>query len=698
MIDSKRSETMRFHSTRPTIRCNALIAILLTTASCTAVCADEVLEISRDTILDPQRTYGAIVITASNVTVDGRGTWLLGPSASKIGAVPADYKGVAISARGISNVRLRNLNARGWETGLKVEDAAAWLVEHCNFSDNFHDPSFGWGENGRRGGLVLERVERSTIAHCRANQVWDACVLVNSSNNIIEDNDFSHTSDTALKLWTSSRNLIRRNDLSYGLRKNPDEVHARDSTCVLIESGSNDNHLEANDCTHGGDGIFIRVLNGWVSTGNIMEGNDCSYANNNGFEAWSPRNVYRRNKANFCSYGFWLGASDQTVLDGNEASHNGDPRGFHNSPHLPGSGHAGIVFMFGPSSHTICRNNTCNENNGAGIALIGDIESQGKKWKAHHWIIERNTLEKNRWGLFLEQADWIDLAGNAISKNREGDIKNNGGVTGLTIHKEDAKASSPPTAVLDAPSRAVVGQATVFDASRSNHSGGQPTVFRWHSGDGQVTDGPRLEHVYKAPGFYRVGLTVTDGPFSDLAWRDLYVVEPVTELGTEGTDPAASWSFIDPHSRVAFTADRNFRIVGESSLYAFVNPYGGERVSLRFPAAANMKLPLANKSRLVFWIRSINENVPAWQNANPIVTLHESASRFIRLEPRKDLLSSPPYNEARDGWTYFSVPLEGDELWKREGSKITTVNFLTIGFDSWGMPPLRIWLDGLSIK
>ena len=94
-------------------------------------------------------------------------------------------------------------------------------IEQCNFSDNFHDPSFGWGENGRRGGIVLDRVERSTIAHCRANRVWDACVLVNSSDNIIEDNDFSHTSNTALKLWTSSRNRVRRNNLSYGLREEP---------------------------------------------------------------------------------------------------------------------------------------------------------------------------------------------------------------------------------------------------------------------------------------------------------------------------------------------------------------------------------------------------------------------------------------------------------------------------------------------
>jgi parallel beta-helix repeat protein len=698
LTDLKRAKIRNWHPMMRTIRYQTLTTILLASATCTGLRAGAVLEISRDTTLDPRKTYDAIVITASNVTLDGRGAWLLGPAARKIGAIPADFRGVAVSAKGASNVRLRNVNARGWETGLKVQNGAGWRIEQCNFSDNFHDPSFGWGENGRRGGIVLDLVERSTIVQCRANRVWDACVLVNSSDNIVEDNDFSHTSNTALKLWTSSRNRVRRNNLSYGLRKDPGEVHARDSTCVLMESGSNDNRLEGNNCTHGGDGIFIRVLNGWVSTGNVLEGNDCSYANNNGFEAWSPRNIYRHNKANYCSYGFWLGASDQTVLDGNEASHNGDPHGFHNSPHLPGAGHAGIVFMFGPSSHTICRNNTCVENNGAGIAVIGDMESKGRKWKAHHWIVERNRLEKNRWGLFLEQAEWLDLAANLISNNRDGDIKDNGGVTELTIHEEDPKTGAPPSAVLEAPAHAMVGCAIVFDASRSKLTNGQPAVFRWHLGDGHRAEGPRLEHVYKAPGFYRVGLTVTSGPFSDLVWRDLYVVEPLDELGTEGADAAAKWSFIDPRSRVAFTADRHTKIAGESAVYAFVNPYGGERVSLRFPAATDLKLPLENKSKLVFWIRSINENIPAWQNANPVLTLYESPTRFVRLEPRQDLLSSPPYNEAREGWTYITVPLEGDELWKREGSAIAVVNYLTVGFDSWGSPPLRIWLDGLAIK
>jgi parallel beta-helix repeat protein len=689
---------MKMPSIIPMLRYGALVACFVAIALLAELRAGDVLEITGDTVLDPQKTYGAIEVKASNVTIDGRGAWLLGPATNKLGGSPSDFQGVAIRAKGVSNVRLRNVNARGWETGLKVEDGASWLVEQCNFSDNFHDPSFGWGENGRRGGIVFEHVRLSTIKHCRANRVWDACVLVNSPENTVEDNDFSHTSNTALTLWASSRNHVRRNDLSYGLRNSPGEVHARDSSCVLIQSGSNENHLEHNNCTHGGDGIFIRVLNGWVSTGNVLEGNDCSYANNNGFEAWSPRNVYRHNKANHCSYGFWLGASDQTTLDGNEASYNGDPQGFHNSPHLPEGGHAGIVFMFGPSSHTVARNNTCVGNNGAGIAAIGDVDSRGKKWKAHHWIIEQNTVRQNRWGLFLQHAEWFDLAGNAISDNSEGDIKENGDVSELIIHKEDFRNGAPPSAVLKAPAVAIVGLPVMFDASQSKQPSGTHTRFRWHLGDGPLAEGARIEHVYKLPGFYRVGLTVTSGALSDLAWRDLYVTEPVDEIGTEGAVNATRWSFIDPQSRVIFQSDRDIRIVGNSSLQVVVNPYGGERVSLRFPAATDLQIPLTGKSKVVFWIKFINEHVPAWQNANPLITLYESARKHVRLEPRQDLLSNPPYNEARDGWTYLSVPLKGDLGWKREGDDIATVNFLTIGFDSWGTPPLLIWLDGLAIE
>ena len=673
---------------------SCMIVALLGWRTSTVWAADiDVLEVAKDTVLEPGKTYGAIVIKASNVKIDGRGAWVVGPAAP---GDPKSFKGAGIQAKGVSNVVLMNLNAKGWETGLAVEDASGWVIEGCDFSDNFHDPEFGWGEHGRRGGIVLTRVRNAIVRNCKANRVWDACVLVDASDNVIEGNDFSRASDTCLKMWNSCGNRIVKNNLSYGIRIKPGEVHARDSTSVLIESGSNHNRLADNDCTHGGDGIFVRVLNGWVSTGNLFEGNDCSYANNNCVECWSPGNTWIRNKANHGSYGFWMGGSDKSVLVDNEVSYNGLADGMHNSPHLPGNGHAGIVFMFGPSSHTIVRGNKCIGNNGAGIALIGDIQSKGAKWRAQHWIIEQNTLEANRWGIYMQYADWINLGANVFKASKEADVQDAGGVTNLLRCADNPQITHPPKAELDGPAIARVGQPVTLDASRSNDPGGNRLNFRWDTGDGFTAAEPKATHAFKQPGFYRVGLTVNNGLLSDLAWRDFYVVEDLKELGTEGE--AEQWGWIDPQSAVKFSDDRAVKISGNASVFAMVQPYSGGRVSLLYPKSKTAGLSLAGKKSLVFWLKTVNENVPAWQGPNPVVTLYESETKFTRFTAKTDLLAQPPYNEAREGWTYFVVPLSGDDQWKREGTELETANYLTIGFDSWGAPPLRIWIDGLALK
>ncbi|MBN2559593.1 MAG: right-handed parallel beta-helix repeat-containing protein [Phycisphaerae bacterium] len=609
----------------------ALLAGVGPANTCPAAENPPPLEIVADTVLDPAKTYGRIVVKASDVTIDGRGAWLIGANEGQ----PKDFRHIGVYAQGISRVTLRNLNVKGWDTGLQIEDGSQWRVENCDFSDNFHDPDYGWGEQGRRGGIVLTRVHRSTFTKNKANRVWDACAPVDSNDNTLEENDFSHTSDTGLKLWTSCRNLIRKNNFSYGLRIKPGDVHAQDSTCVLIESGSNDNRLIENDCTHGGDGVFVRVLNGWVSTGNLFERNDTSYAHNNCVEAWSPRNVYRGNKANHGSYGFWLGASDQTVLIDNEASYNGVPTGHHNSPHLPDGGHAGIVFIFGPSSHTLVRGNTCVGNNGAGIALVGDISPEGPKFKALHWIIEQNTLAENRWGIYMRQADWVHLAGNVFRDNRVADVQNDGQVTNLVEFPDDPTVAAPPKAVCEGPLCGIVGRKVVLDASGSSDPRGRPLRFRWDLGDGTATREACVEHAFPRPGFYRVGLTVDNGRFPDLAWRDFYAVEDCAEQGTEGQ--AADWGWIDPQSKVAYRDDESVRIAGKSSVAAHVEPYGGMLVSLLYPTSKQARLSLEGKKELVFWIKAINENVP-------------------------------------------------------------TLNYLTIAFDSWGAPPLRIWIDGMALK
>jgi hypothetical protein len=42
----------------------------------------------------------------------------------------------------------------------------------------------------------------------------------------------------------------------------------------------------------------------------------------------------------------------------------------------------------------------------------------------------------------------------------------------------------------------------------------------------------------------------------------------------------------------------------------------------------------------------------------------------------------------------------GDADWKREGAGSKTlerVNWITLGFDSWGAPPPTIWVDGIGL-
>jgi parallel beta-helix repeat protein len=623
------------------------------------------------------------------------------------------------------------VNARGWETGLVIRRGSGWLIENCNFSDNFHDPEFGWGENGRRGGILLDRVNRSTLLRNRANRVWDGCVLLDSSDNLLVDNDFSNCSNTCLKLWTASRNSIRHNQLSGGIRIAPGEVHARDSTSVLIESGSCDNSFLHNNCTKGGDGIFIRVLNGWCSTGNYFEGNDCSYANNNGIECWAPRNTFVANRANHCSYGFWLGGSDQTRLIGNEASFNGLPDGFHNSPHLPDSGHAGIVFMFGSSSHTIARGNICEGNHGAGIALVGDQPSAGKKWKAWHWILEDNLLQRNRWGIYGQHADWITLSQNRFADNTAHDVYWDGNVQ--NVIELDKTIEQPPRQTVELqPAEfrtrirgprvvrvgeeghwfaeiAAVNAAGAFENAPAANAPAtvlpSPAQFAWKAGDRTLHEGPEFAIRFDRPGFQRIGLNAVLNGHAEPAWQDLHVVDDLPELGTEHS--AAGWTITDFHERVRsdqqvsraeFSVDRETALIGREALKVKISPYAGFRTALTWPADHSLRLPANDKLVLSFWLKAINSDVTGWQGG-PFIVLHGTDDQRCYLEPAagRDLMRELEHNEERETWRRLEIPLTGDANWVRAGELPREIHAVSCCFDSWGAPPLTIWLDGLAI-
>jgi len=664
----------------------------------TAAIPQEIV-VTEDTTLEKDALLHArLIVRADHVTIDGNGATLVGPGES---GEPDSFAGYGILAEGRDDVTLRNIKVKGFAAALVINGGKHWLIEHCDFSDNFHAPDAGWGNGARHGGLILTGVWHSTIRHNRANRVWNGLDLDRCSDNLVLDNDFSHCSNVCLKMATATHNRVLENDLSYGLRIRPGEVHARDSTCVLIESGSDDNLFRGNTITHGGDGIFIRVLNGWVSTGNTFIENDCSYANNNCVEAWSPGNTFIRNTANHGSYGFWLGGSDQTVLIGNEAAYNGLPDGFHNAPEA-GFSHGGIVFVGGSSSHCKIIDNHCHHNNGAGIVFRGDVGSKGERWKTFHWVVQQNRLENNQWGIWGEYGDWIRLANNIMQDNAQGNHFEQ--VTNLIEANDDPSVTSTPKAALDGPSVATVGERVTFDATRSVARGDRNLSFRWDLGNA-VRSEPIVHHTFPKPGFYRVGLTVDDGVLADLAFRDFLVVNRVEhELGTEGE--ASRWGSViegDPSGKAKLVSqDEPESVVGQSALRLRPDLYPGMDVTAVYPATRDAGWDFSARKQLSFWMKFENPNTTGFQDAGPVVSLEGPDGRIVYTPAAgRNFLRDTAASEDRWMWQRLVIPLGGSDDWERESTgkvDMQRIDAITLSFDSWEATPFTIRLDGLTCE
>ena len=138
-----------------------------------------------------------------------------------------------------------------------------------------------------------------------------------------------------------------------------------------------------------------------------------------------------------------------------------------------------------------------------------------------------------------------------------------------------------------------------------------------------------MTHVYKAPGYYRVGVTVNNGRFSDLGYRDFRVVDDCSELGTEGQAADWAWTEVlqreglnwnpkdenvrplppvqhvaDPQSKVEIRDDPEVRLAGNSSIALRIEPSpAGNPFCLLYPKTKNAGISLAGKTRLVFWSR-----------------------------------------------------------------------------------------------
>jgi parallel beta-helix repeat protein len=222
-----------------------------------------------------------------------------------------------------------------------------------------------------------------------------------------------------------------------------------DATGFLAVMNSSRNKFLRNTARLGGDGFFLAGLspNGTPCgcDDNLFEENDASLSPNIAFEStFCERNVFRRNVADRCNYGFWCGYSKEFVIEDNRVLWNRQAGiavengvGFRVSGnHFQSNGHGILLwshyveaFLNAYPDRDTSRDWEIEDNrflnNGVGVRIAADQdhgireqEVQGPdESRPHSHRIIKNDIQDNRVGV-----EFVRTSRNVIRENR---IRNN---------------------------------------------------------------------------------------------------------------------------------------------------------------------------------------------------------------------------------------------------------------------------------
>lgn len=305
---------------------------------------------------------GVLRIVGDRVTVRFVGEAALSGAPADAGEGGDAFRGIGIVVTG-RDVHLAGARVRGFKVGIHAVEADGLVLEDCDVSGNFRQhlgstpeaedgADWLWPHDNDRGewaerygaGIRVERSRGVTVRRCRARDGQNGLLLERVEEARVYDNDFSFLSGWGIALWRSSRNLLSRNALDFCVRGYSHGVYNRgqDSAGILMFEQCCENVLVENSVTHGGDGFFgfagKEALGELAppapdfdyarrgNTGNLLLGNDFSYAAAHGIElTFSHGNRLLGNRlVGNAICGIWGGYSKETLIAGNAFETNGE--------------------------------------------------------------------------------------------------------------------------------------------------------------------------------------------------------------------------------------------------------------------------------------------------------------------------------------------------------------------------------------
>ena len=274
---------------------------------------------------------GMVQISGSGYTVDFTGAKIRG-----------DGKGIRIHLTDARNVTIKNADVSRCKWGIMLERCEGVKLIGCISSRNANlPPGTVIDESGREpedqhgGGIFLRDCKKCIVDRCIAQHQWDGIDVVRSSDNVVQDGDYSFNGNWGVHLWNSSRNSFKRNRAIWCTTGGGKLYQALtgwqtyDAQAVGIDHNSCENLIEGNDLRFGGDAIFIRANEGPITPGtvvpplngshrNILRNNDCSFSPNNAIEVdLVDDTVIEGNNCSNSNYGMWLGYSRRCIVRNN---------------------------------------------------------------------------------------------------------------------------------------------------------------------------------------------------------------------------------------------------------------------------------------------------------------------------------------------------------------------------------------------
>ena len=346
-----------------------------------------------------------VTITGENITVDFSGVLLRGDSS---GQAPDTYRGLAVKVENGKNITLKNLHIRGYKIAVMAENVDSLQILDGDLSYNYrqhlrsirereswsdwlyyhNNENNEWYRYG--AALYLKQCNHALVKGLRVTGGQNALLLVGCNDGLFYNNTLQFNSGLGIGMYRSSRNRIQHNKLDWSLRGYSHGIYSRgqDSAGILAYEQCNDNIFAYNSATHSGDGFFLWAGQSTMDTGeggcngNLIYGNDFSFAPTNGVEITFSQNDVIQNKLNGCMYGIWGGYSFKSLIAGNEIK---DCR-------------FGVAIEHG-QDNAIVQNHFSNDT--IGIQLWAR-ESQPSDWgyakardvSSRDYVIARNRFEK----------------------------------------------------------------------------------------------------------------------------------------------------------------------------------------------------------------------------------------------------------------------------------------------------------------